>query len=138
MIEILTGRGSHDVAALREPSDESLWLTREAFERITGSTLSDEGLCEGETCTPLGSDARARCIDGDAVDAAALWRSLDRPLLSDRSRTLWVLGDGAREREQRLVSGVAPDFELPDLDGTLHRLSDHRGKKVFLTTWSGW
>ena len=27
---------------------------------------------------------------------------------------------------------MAPDFELPDQEGTLHRLSDYRGRKVIL------
>ena len=48
------------------------------------------------------------------------------------------LGDGAAERTRRLASLQAPDFSLPDLDGKEHRLSDYRGKKVFLTTWSSW
>lgn len=30
----------------------------------------------------------------------------------------------------------APDFELPDLQGNLHRLSDYRGKIVILNFWS--
>jgi len=30
----------------------------------------------------------------------------------------------------------APDFELPDLDGTLHRLKDNRGKIVIMNFWS--
>lgn len=30
------------------------------------------------------------------------------------------------------IGDVAPDFELPDQDGTLHRLSDYRGQKVIL------
>jgi peroxiredoxin len=30
----------------------------------------------------------------------------------------------------------APDFELPDLDGKLHRLSDHRGRIVIVNFWS--
>jgi peroxiredoxin len=29
-----------------------------------------------------------------------------------------------------------PDFELPDLDGNLHRLSDYRGKIVIVNFWS--
>ena len=32
----------------------------------------------------------------------------------------------------------APDFALPDLDGRVHRLSDFRGRKVFLATWASW
>ena len=30
----------------------------------------------------------------------------------------------------------APDFELPDLEGNLHHLSDHRGKIVIVNFWS--
>jgi peroxiredoxin len=32
----------------------------------------------------------------------------------------------------------APDFELPDLQGRLHRLSGLRGKIVFLNLWTTW
>jgi alkyl hydroperoxide reductase subunit AhpC len=31
---------------------------------------------------------------------------------------------------------AAPDFTLPDLDGNLHSLSDHRGEKVVLLSWA--
>ena len=138
MIEILTASGSHTTQPLREPSAGSLWISRAAFEAATGTELKPEGLCTGELCAPLRPELRARCVEGDSVDAAALWTALERPLLSDRSHTLWVLGDGARERNDRLRTGEAPDFVLPDLDGNLHRLSDLRGKKVFLTTWASW
>ena len=36
------------------------------------------------------------------------------------------------------VGEMAPDFCLPDLDGKLHRLSDYRGKKVFLFHFASW
>ncbi len=32
----------------------------------------------------------------------------------------------------------AADFELPDLSGTSHKLSDFRGKVVFLNLWATW
>jgi peroxiredoxin len=32
----------------------------------------------------------------------------------------------------------APDFELPDTDGKLHRLSDYRGKTVIINFWTTW
>jgi peroxiredoxin len=34
------------------------------------------------------------------------------------------------------INGPAPDFELPDLDGTRHQLRDYRGKIVILNFWS--
>ena len=32
----------------------------------------------------------------------------------------------------------APAFELPDLDGSVHRLADLRGKVVLLFFWATW
>ncbi len=38
-----------------------------------------------------------------------------------------------------LPGGVeAPDFALPDLTGTVHRLSDHRGRVVLVGFWAVW
>ncbi|MBI5946499.1 MAG: redoxin domain-containing protein [Chloroflexi bacterium] len=34
------------------------------------------------------------------------------------------------------INQPAPDFELPDLEGGLHRLSDYRGKIVIVNFWS--
>ncbi len=34
------------------------------------------------------------------------------------------------------LNSPVPDFELPDLDGNLHRLSDHRGRIVIVNFWS--
>jgi peroxiredoxin len=44
--------------------------------------------------------------------------------------------------QQRQATGragfPAPDFSLRDLDGRVHRLSDFRGKVVFLNLWATW
>ena len=49
-----------------------------------------------------------------------------------------MLGTAARERGRALRSLEAPDFALPDLEGRMHALSDHRGRKVLLATWASW
>lgn len=36
------------------------------------------------------------------------------------------------------VGDIAPDFELPNLEGDLVRLSDFRGSKVVLFIWGSW
>jgi len=52
------------------------------------------------------------------------------------------LGPGANEphaQERPEVGSFAPDFVLPDLNGTRVRLSDFRSKKaVFLNFWASW
>src|SRR5881296_1402330 len=40
--------------------------------------------------------------------------------------------------EPLLVGMTAPDFRLPDLQGKTQRLSDYRGKVVFLNFWATW
>lgn len=37
-----------------------------------------------------------------------------------------------------LLGQPAPPLSLPDLDGTLHRLSDYRGRRVVLNFWASW
>jgi len=36
------------------------------------------------------------------------------------------------------VGDMAPDFELLDLEGNKHKLSDYRGEGVFLNFWGTW
>ncbi len=43
-----------------------------------------------------------------------------------------------RRQEGELASFAAPDFVLSDLHGRTHRLSDYRGKIVFLNLWATW
>ncbi|MDO9027229.1 MAG: redoxin domain-containing protein [bacterium] len=37
-----------------------------------------------------------------------------------------------------VVGRPAPEFSLPDLDGAMYKLSDHRGKVVVLDFWATW
>jgi peroxiredoxin len=36
------------------------------------------------------------------------------------------------------IGDRAPEFELPGLDGTSHRLSDYRGHPVWINFWASW
>jgi hypothetical protein len=125
---VLTQEGEFAVEAT-----DGLLLTPAEFERVTGWSVKPEGLCRDEVCMPMPEALRA-----GRVDVAAFWERLGNPVLSDDARTAWVLGAGAQARRDALGSLQAPEFELPDLDGTVHRLSALRGKKVFLATWASW
>jgi hypothetical protein len=61
-----------------------------------------------------------------------------RPVAVDPEEGAAYLGVPARARAAALASLEAPAFTLPDLDGRLHSLSEHRGKKVLLVAYASW
>jgi hypothetical protein len=61
-----------------------------------------------------------------------------RPVAVDPEEGAAYLGVPARARAAALASLEAPDFTLPDLNGRLHSLSEHRGKKVLLVAYASW
>ena len=65
-------------------------------------------------------------------------RGLKSASREDVRKHLASLGAAAADRASALRSGKAPEFELPDVTGTMHRLSDHRGRKVALYSWASW
>jgi hypothetical protein len=103
---------------------------------VLGWELKPEGLCQGDVCVPVADgDALA---NADGIDLAALADVLRRPLALDAEEGAAVLGVPAAERRAQLDTLEAPDFTLPGIDGTLHTLSDHRGKKVLLIAYASW
>ena len=113
---------------------DGLQVSTADAERITGWTAKPEGMCRGDLCVPVTEDI----VYNDTVDLVQFWRLLGNPIAADIRGEVWVLGAGADSRTAALAGLEAPDFALPDLGGLTHRLSDLRGKKVFLTTWASW
>jgi hypothetical protein len=74
----------------------------------------------------------------DGVVVATRAQAEGRPMAIDRDERAAYLGVTARERIEALTSLEAPDFTLPDLDGRLHSLRDHRGRKVLLVAYASW
>jgi len=137
MVTVLTESGASDVPRARAEGDD-LWLDGDACTAATGWTLKPEGLCQGSACFPTPRTDSDRYVAGSDVNIAAWWRMMGRPVLHDDSGETWMLGAAAADRAAALEALEAPDFTLPDLDGRMHSLSDYRGKRVFLTTWSSW
>lgn len=121
-----------------EARGDELWLSLDALEPATGWDPSPEGLCRGDACVAV--PAGARWIDEDArrIDVAGFARYLGHPIVRDDRGETWSFGPPVTARRAMLASLEAPDFELPDLDGRTHRLSDYRGKKVFLFSWGSY
>ena len=115
-------------------TDDNLWVSPADAERATGWAWKPEGMCRNDLCVPLPTGA----FRNGRIDLAAFWQTLDRPILHDPDSNVWMLGAGADERNRALAGSIAPDFTLPDLNGSPHRLGDLRGKKVLLCTWASW
>ena len=131
---LIDGTQAHEVKVRVE--GRSVRLSPETVRRVLGWSLEPEGLCRGDTCVAVRD--RKALVRSDGLDLEALARVLDRPLALDPEERAAALGIPASERAAALASLEAPDFTLPDLQGRLHSLSDHRGKKVLLVAYASW
>jgi hypothetical protein len=102
------------------------------IEAGTGWSLKPEGACRGEICVPLPGAIVA--ADG-TVDADAFAARLGMPHIHDEASGLSSLGPSSLSGHA-LVTAVAPELMLPDLDGNEFRLSSLLGRKVALVAWS--
>ena len=134
---IYAGRVSHIDGAKAER--ENLWLSNADLSSASGWELKPEGACMGDVCIPIPPARTPEFVrhSGREFNLAALARHLGQPVVHD-DNGVWYFGEAAATRRATLASLEAPDFELPDLDGKLHRLSDYRGNKVLLAAWASW
>lgn len=133
-----------DKASEISPADEEagqLWITTADLKRATGFELKPQGVCRGELCFPL---PKARQEEFVRKSSGKTWFNLvafanlvHQPVAHDTALSAWNFGLRA-DQSQTLSSLNAPEFSLPDMSGTLHSLSDFRGKKVLLLTWASW
>ena len=121
-------------SAVEARIDGAVRLSADAVHDTLGWEITEDGLCREGLCVP----APQRLADADGIDLQALAGALGRPLALDVDERVAWLGVGAAERARALRALTAPDFALRDLEGGVHRLSDHRGKKVLLVVWASW
>lgn len=101
-----------------------------------GWRLKPEGLCHDDTCVIIPD--RGALVGDSGIDLTVLAELLDRPVAIDHDSGLAAVGAERGRRRSALADLIAPDFELPDLDGGPTALSDHRSKKRLLVAFSSW
>ncbi|MGB3735727.1 MAG: hypothetical protein WA964_12265 [Ilumatobacter sp.] len=121
-----------DIAVLDSPPE----VPADALTDLIGWTLKPEGLCRDERCVIVSDRTEVETDAG--VNLAAVVGLLDRPVAIDDVAGLVAIGAERQQRRAALQDRKAPDFSLPDLDGTWHALSDHRSKKKLLVAFSSW
>ena len=109
MTVILTPTAEHKVAGPRRPVDE-------CGRRREGHRLDAEARRHVPRRALRALPAAA--VKGGDVDVAAFWTKLGGPVIASEDGEVWALGAPADERNAALEGLEAPDFTLPDIDGT--------------------
>ena len=136
MTTIISGNAVHEVDARIDAN--GVWLVPNDFEAVTGFALKTEGFCRDAMCIPIPPNRAGEFQRDGAINIAQFAALTRRPWVGTDAGDVWALEEPADARNDALRSLEAPDFELPDVDGTMHRLSDYRGRKVLLASWASW
>jgi len=110
----------------------ALDMSTDDFESATGWAARPEGMCKGEMCMPAPGATTA----GGRLDVTAVAGQLGMALVADEGAGVWALGPESGGRA--LTTAVAPDLELPDVNGNPFTLSAMLGRKVLLVAWASW
>ena len=125
---------------LADPND--LWVVPEDLPRVNRFELKPEGACLDELCVPVRQDQDSAMFvtrGGQPwFNVTELARKLEQAFVADHDRVVWSFGEIPVTRTRFLRAAMAPDFELPNREGELVRLSDFRGTKVLIVTWASW
>jgi hypothetical protein len=131
---VIDEQQTHEVEA--EVLAGEVKLRPAALEQALGWKLEDRGLCRAGACISV--TAAPGLVAGDRIDLAKLATVLDRPIALDLDSRVAALAATPADRARHLADLEAPDFRLPDLQGRMHSLSEHRGKKVLLIAHASW
>ncbi len=128
------------VDAVIDDEGSTFLLGPTQLESATGWTLSACGLCREDLCVPMPREAALGRSGGveDKVDLAEVAAALGRLLVIDPEAKIAALARPAEARRRVLRDLVAPDVELPDLDGRTHRLDEWHGHKRLLVAFASW
>ena len=116
---------------------DSLRVPVSDFEARTGWSVQPQGLCQGDVCLPLPTDAVNS--DTKTLDVEAVADRAGMPLVHDETHDVWALGPAAGPDRRALTTVQAPELELPDIrTGESFKLSSLKGQKVLLLAWASW
>ena len=135
---VLCGGKSIELTPLLD--DSGLWVTPEDLTRVNGFELKPEGACFEELCIPLKDDSPLlKEQDGQVwFDLVGFAEWLQQPFVADTDHRVWSFGEVPAKRDSMLANAMAPEFELLDRQGKVVRMSDFKGKKALIITWSSW
>jgi hypothetical protein len=137
---IYDGKTSEIEASPIESGD--LWITTADLSSAAGFVIKPQGVCRDELCFPLPKSRQSEFVSkrGSVTwfNLTAFAALIKQPVAHDIKNGVWVFGRRSDIQNNLLNTLEAPDFKLADMNGSVHSLSDFRGKKVLLVTWASW
>ncbi len=120
--------------------DGNLWVTPEDLTRINGFELKPQGACYQELCIPIKEDSELlrQVSEQRWFNLTAFADLLEQPYVADTENRIWSFAQAPAKRSDMMANAMAPDFELTDRQGKVVRMSDFKGKKALIITWSSW
>jgi hypothetical protein len=119
-------------------SGEGLLISPEDLSRINGFELKPEGACYEDLCIPLNQNLLVTESGKQWFNLAAFAELLEQPYVVDHEASVWSFAEIPAKRQNMMVNGMAPDFEVIDREGKVIRMADFKGKKALIVTWSSW
>ena len=140
----MTGLGRRPLTVIGEQAStvEAVWdderpiVSPEVLGELLGWEWRAEGLCRETVCVPVAD--RSHVEHDEGIDLLAVAEILARPAVMDPDAGLLVVGQPAGDRFEALHGRRAPDFTLPDLNGSPHSFSDWAGRKRLLVAFGSW
>ena len=117
---------------------DGLLIRPDDLQRVNGFELKPEGACYHDLCIPLNDRLLVQRDGRQWFDLAAFAELLGQPVVVDHEARVWSFAEIPAKRDNMLLDAMAPDFEITDRLGNVIRMSDYRGKKALIVTWSSW
>ena len=118
--------------------EAGLLIKPEDLPRVNGFELKPEGACYQDMCIPLADRFFVEQDGRRWFDLTAFADLIEQPYVADAEERVWSFAEIPAKREGMMVDAMAPDFEVTDRQGNVVRMSDFRGKKTLVVTWSSW
>lgn len=117
---------------------DHLLIHPEDLVRVNGFEIKPQGACYEDLCFPLRDEMYVEQDGQRWFDLTAFADLLEQPWVADTEARVWSFAEMPARREGMMVDAQAPDFEVTDRQGNVVRMSDFRGRKVMVVTWSSW
>ena len=137
-VTILANEKTHKIANALVDGTELL-IPTDKVQEVTGFEVKTEGMCAGAICYfPAEADWKVKRDGTNYFNLTRFAKKMNQVYAVDVENNVWSFTPVPHPHTAPLVTGVAPDFALPDRNGKIVHLSDFRGKKVVLVTWASW